>query len=102
MHIAAGPALAATQDDDFLAARDAFRAGDAGRFERAAKSLADYPLEPYIAYWRLRLRLEQASPDDVQALLARVALRLALLFPVAPQLAVRRQQLRHGWNKTQT
>ncbi len=72
VHIAAGPALAATQDDDFLAARDAFRVGDAGRFERAAKALADYPLEPYIAYWRLRLRLEQASPDDVQALLTRV------------------------------
>ena len=70
-HIVAGPALAATPDDDFLAARDAFRAGDAARFERAAKSLADYPLEPYIAYWRLRLRLEQATADDVQALLAR-------------------------------
>ncbi len=64
-------ASAATPDDDFLAAREAFRVGDVVRFERAAKSLADYPLEPYIAYWRLRMRLEQATPEDVQALLTR-------------------------------
>ena len=65
-------AFAATQDDDFLAAREAFRVADVVRFERAAKSLADYPLEPYIAYWRLRMRLEQATPEDVQALLTRI------------------------------
>lgn len=69
---AAGAARAATQDDDFLAAREAFRAGDLARFERHARSLADYPLEPYLAYWRLRLRLEQAAPEEIQALLARV------------------------------
>ena len=65
-------ATAATPDDDFLAAREAFRVGDVLRFERAAKSLNDHPLEPYIAYWRLRLRLEQATADEVQALLTRV------------------------------
>ena len=65
-------APAATPDDDFLAAREAFRVGDVVRFERAAKSLSDYPLEPYIAYWRLRMRLEQATPEEVQALLARI------------------------------
>lgn len=64
--------LAATPDDAFLAAREAFRSGDVLRFERAAKSLGEYPLEPYLAYWRLRMRLEQASADEVQALLARV------------------------------
>jgi len=61
-------APAATPDDDFLAAREAFRVGDVVRFERAAKSLNDHPLEPYIAYWRLRMRLEQATPEEVQAL----------------------------------
>lgn len=71
-HLVVGAASAATQDDDFLAAREAFRVGDEARFERAAKALADYPLEPYIAYWRLRLRLEQAAPGDVQALLTRL------------------------------
>ncbi|HEV8517055.1 MAG TPA: hypothetical protein VGQ54_00680, partial [Burkholderiales bacterium] len=48
-------ACASSQDDDFLAARDAFRAGDAAKLERSARSLAGYILEPYIAYWKLRL-----------------------------------------------
>ena len=68
----AGVARAAAQDNDFLAAREAFRSGDAVKLERYAKSLSDYPLEPYIAYWRLRLRLEQATPEDVRVLLERV------------------------------
>jgi soluble lytic murein transglycosylase len=65
-------AHAASPDDDFLAAREAFRAGDAVKLERYAKSLNGYVLEPYIAYWRLRLRLEEAAPAEVQALLARL------------------------------
>lgn len=65
-------AHAASQDDDFLAAREAFRVGDAVKFERAAKSLAGYVLEPYVDYWRLKLRLENAGADEVQALLARL------------------------------
>jgi len=62
-------AHAASQDDDFLAAREAFRVGDAVRFERAAKSLGGYVLEPYVDYWRMKLRLENADADEVRALL---------------------------------
>jgi soluble lytic murein transglycosylase len=65
-------AYGATADDDFLAARDAFRAGDAGRLERYAKSLSSYPLEPYLAYWRFRLKLDEAAPSDVRAMLERL------------------------------
>jgi soluble lytic murein transglycosylase len=65
-------ASAATPDDDFVAAREAFRAGDAPRLERYARSLGEHPLEPYVAYWRLRLRLEQATTEEIQTLLARV------------------------------
>ncbi len=68
----AGVAQGATQDSDFLAARDAFRAGDAVKLERYAKALNDHPLEPYIAYWRLRLHLDETAPADVQAMLARL------------------------------
>lgn len=68
----AGPAYAATQDEDFLAAREAFRAGDAIRLERYVKPLSGYPLEPYITYWRFRLRLDEATPADVRAMLARL------------------------------
>ncbi len=63
---------AATRDDDFLAAREAFRVGDAVKLARYAKSLNDHPLEPYVAYWQLRLRLEVAAPAEVQAMLERV------------------------------
>ncbi len=66
-------AHAASQDDDFLAAREAFRVGDAVKFERSAKSLGGYVLEPYVDYWRLKLRLENTGADEVQALLARLS-----------------------------
>ncbi|MBI2288924.1 MAG: transglycosylase, partial [Betaproteobacteria bacterium] len=62
-------AHAASQDDNFLAAREAFRVGDAVKFERAAKSLGGYVLEPYVDYWRMKLRLENADADEVRALL---------------------------------
>ena len=65
-------AHAASQDDDFLAAREAFRVGNAVKLGRAAKSLGGYVLEPYVDYWRLKLRLENAGADEVQALLARL------------------------------
>ena len=70
--IGAGGARAGSLDDDFLAAREAFRAGDAVKLERYAKSLNGYPLEPYVAYWRFRLRLNEATPAEVAAMLARL------------------------------
>lgn len=60
----------AGQDDDFLAASEAFRVGDAATFETHAKRLKGHLLEPYLAYWRLSLRLEQAADDEVRAFLA--------------------------------
>ena len=69
---AAAPA-AAGPDDDFLAARDAFRAGDARRLDNYAARLRGYVLEPYIAYWQTRLRLDEAQPADIRSFLARYA-----------------------------
>ena len=68
----ASGAFGASQDDDFLAAREAFRVGDAVRLERYAKLLNGYVLEPYVDYWRFRLRLENATVGEVQALLTRL------------------------------
>jgi soluble lytic murein transglycosylase len=68
-------------DADFIAARDAFRAGDAPRLERLAPRLKDYLLEPYVAYWRLKLRLDEADPRAVRAFLTRYA-----DMPLADQL----------------
>ncbi len=58
-------------DEDFIAAREDFRVGDAEKFERHAAGLANSPLEPYIAYYRLRMHLETDDPASIKAFLAR-------------------------------
>ena len=63
--LASAPSTAADAGDDFLAARDAFRLGDARRLDQYAARLQNYVLEPYVAYWRLRMRLDEASAADV-------------------------------------
>ena len=60
-------------DADFVAARDAFRAGDAARLERIAPRLNGYLLEAYVEYWRLKLKLDDANPVAVRAFLERYA-----------------------------
>lgn len=57
-------------DDEFLAARDAYQAGDAARLETYAPRLQGHLLEPYVAYWRLSLKLGEATPEEVRAFLA--------------------------------
>jgi len=72
--MAAVPALALaargqSQDAAFLAARDAFRAGDAARIARHAATLDQYLLKPWADYWLLKTRLEDAAPEDIQRFL---------------------------------
>lgn len=64
-----GSACAQSSDADFVAARDAFRAGDSARLERIAPRLKGHLLEAYVEYWRLRLKLDDADPDAVRAFL---------------------------------
>ncbi|MEO8157386.1 MAG: transglycosylase SLT domain-containing protein [Betaproteobacteria bacterium] len=65
-------ATAASQDEVFLDARDAFQRGDIAKLnERAAKLDDDYALTPYVRYWQLRSRLADATPDEIQSFLAR-------------------------------
>ena len=66
----APPALA-DQAADFLAARNAFRAGDAVKLERLAQRLKNTPLEVYTSYYRLRLGLENADANAVRNFLSR-------------------------------
>lgn len=68
--ILAGP-LAASQDDDFIAAREAFRVGDSARLAVYAKRLQGHVLEPYAAYYQLRLHLEDAETGMIKAFLSR-------------------------------
>ncbi len=55
----AAPYAHAVAGDDFLAARSAFAAGDARKYERAAgKVPADSVFQPYLAYWSVARQIE--------------------------------------------
>ncbi len=64
------PAAAREHDDAILGAYDAWRAGDAMKLARFAKKLDNHLLAPWLDYWRVSLRLEDASAADVQAFFA--------------------------------
>jgi len=66
-------ASAQPSDVDFLAARDAFRANDAMKLDRLVPRLKGHPLEQYVSYWQIRLRLDDADPERVRAFLTRYA-----------------------------
>src|SRR5450432_4231613 len=66
-------AQAQTADTDLLAARDAYRAGDAARLDRVAPRLKGHLLEQYVSYWQIKLKLDDAEVERVKAFLARYA-----------------------------
>jgi soluble lytic murein transglycosylase len=51
-------------------AKRALAKGDAGPYRMYGSALADYPLEPYLAYDELTARLNSASNDEVERFLA--------------------------------
>jgi len=59
----------ASADENFLRAYDAFRAGDALKLQKFSTLPAGHVLAPYLEYWRLKLRLEDAADDEVRAFL---------------------------------
>lgn len=65
------PAIASTGDAQFLLVREAFRAGDSARLERAAAQMGGHELLPHVEYYRLKMQLEQADDAQVQAFLQR-------------------------------
>lgn len=67
---AALPALAQS-DADFLAARAAFDKGDRAKLNALAPKLSGHVLAPYVAYWQLKLGLEEASPQAIWTYLER-------------------------------
>jgi soluble lytic murein transglycosylase len=71
LSIHGGLVLGAPADADFLAARAAFERGDRPRLEALAPKLAGHVLEPYAAYWRISLKLDAATGDEVSAFLTR-------------------------------
>ena len=64
----AAPAVArASPDTDFLAAKAAYERGDRGRLEALAPSLQAHVLEPYLAWWRLKLAIDTTDPAAIRA-----------------------------------
>jgi soluble lytic murein transglycosylase len=61
----------AAQDSAVLGAYDAYNAGDPEKLARYAKDLDGHLLAPWLAYWGLSLRLEDASLDEVRQFLER-------------------------------
>lgn len=56
-------------DEDFLAARDAYRVGDGQRAVAYAQRLQGHVLGPYAALWELLLRLDDASEAEIRGFL---------------------------------
>ena len=69
--LATAPHAGAQSDADFIAAKTAYERGDWRKLEALAPALAGHPLEQYAVYWQLKSRLDEVSPDAVDAFLAR-------------------------------
>ncbi len=61
----------ANQEEDFLAAREAFRRGDEYQLERMAERLKHSILEPYVTYYRLRMNWDQKDTSEIKQFLSR-------------------------------
>lgn len=60
-----------SRDSTFLAARDAFRAGDRAKLERAAGQLGNHELAPYAENYLLRMNMEQGDAAALRDFFAR-------------------------------
>ena len=73
-------AQAATASDaTFIAAYDAYRAGDPSKFARAAGKLEGHPLTPWLEYWELSMRLEDAEQPELVADVSRQLAAIAAI-----------------------
>jgi soluble lytic murein transglycosylase len=59
-----------TQRQYYDEAKRALAKGDTGPYFRYSQALADYPLEPYLAYDELTARLKTASNEEIEKFLA--------------------------------
>lgn len=70
---AASTLHAASGDDRVLAAKDAVQRGDRVKLAKQLEAVRGHELEPYVEYWLLRLRLEEAAADELRDFLSRQA-----------------------------
>jgi len=67
--IACAGAALAQSDADLLAARAAYDKGDRAKLAAIAPRLSNHVLAPYVAFWQLRLGLEDAPPEAIRSYL---------------------------------
>ncbi|MFZ1899860.1 MAG: lytic transglycosylase, partial [Azonexus sp.] len=60
-----------SRDSTYLAARDAFRAGDRVKLGRAAEQLGNHELAPYVENYQLRINMPQGDSAAMRAFLER-------------------------------
>jgi soluble lytic murein transglycosylase len=60
-------------DDTLLEMQQAFRKGDRNKLAQLLPAARGHALEPWAAYWELKVRLAEATPQEVQAFLQRYA-----------------------------
>lgn len=63
----------ATPENDYIAMREAFRAGESGRVNSYAARLQGHALEPFAVYLQLGMRLREAEPEEIRGYLVRNA-----------------------------
>ena len=56
-----------SRDGTYLAARDAYRAGDKARLDRAAAQLGNHELLPYVENYQLRMTMDQGDSAALRA-----------------------------------
>ena len=69
--VSATQSWASSPEADFLAARDAYKAGNFTKLEAYIPRLHGHVLEPYANYWQLLAQLEQVEPDAVRQFMQR-------------------------------
>src|SRR5512139_2893224 len=65
------PLFAQDRDGVFLAARDAFRAGDRNRLDRGAGQIGNHELAPYVENYQLRMSIDQGDTSAMRSFFAR-------------------------------
>jgi soluble lytic murein transglycosylase len=60
-----------TQDDRFLAAREAFRVGQYAKLVEQAQHLRGYVLESYVEYYQLHMKLDELPAGPIREFLAK-------------------------------
>ncbi|MCF8211124.1 MAG: lytic transglycosylase domain-containing protein, partial [Rhodoferax sp.] len=70
-HARAQPRDITRADELVLDMAQAYKQRDRKRLDSVLPQLRNHVLEPWAAYWALSARLDEASPADIQAFLAR-------------------------------